>query len=78
MIPNTFFFIPFLIIIAYDLEELQVGGWFESSSQTLLLINCPCFIYIPIFEVIFPRWSRMEPNLPGSIYPQTLTLILSE
>lgn len=39
MILNTSFFSPqffFLIIVAKDLEEPQVGGWFGSSSQTLL------------------------------------------
>lgn len=55
-----------------------MDSWFGSSSQTLLLINCPCFIYILKFGVIFPRWSRMGPNLPGSTCPQTLILILSE
>lgn len=31
-----------------------MGGWFGSSSQTLLLFNCPCHIYILTFGVIFP------------------------
>lgn len=40
------------------------GGWLVgSSSQTLLLSDCPCFIYTLTFEVIFPCLRVMHLNL---------------
>lgn len=40
------------------------GGWLVGSgSQTLLLSDCPCFIYTLTFEVIFPCLRVMHLNL---------------
>lgn len=65
----------------YSIKSRGTAGgwfWFVSSSQTLLLINGPCFIYMLRFGVIFPHWNRMRPNLQEGTYPQALTLSLSE
>lgn len=59
----------------YSIWSRGTAGWWLVWIQfpDLLFINCPCFIYILILGVIFPHWNRMEPSLPESIYPQTLT-----
>lgn len=56
------------------------GGWLvRSGSQTLLLSNCPCFIYILTFGVIFPCLHVMHLNLVGEgTHPEILTLIPRE
>lgn len=47
--------------------DLQVGGWLvRSGSQTLLLSNWPCFIYILTFGVIFPCLCVMHLGLVGA------------
>lgn len=46
------------------------GGWLvRSGSQTLLLSNCPCFIYILTFGVIFPCLCVIHLNLVGGREP---------